>query len=60
MSRENILILLGLMTMLAPYSGLPISWLEFILPAIGLIVVLIASMVRASQRSIEAPSEPVV
>jgi hypothetical protein len=38
MSRENILILLGLLVMLAPFSGLPISWLEFILPIIGLAV----------------------
>lgn len=58
MSRENVLILLGLLIMLAPFSGLPNSWLEFVLPAFGLVVVLIASMVRAQQRAEEASEEP--
>jgi len=38
MKRESILIFLGILIILAPFSGLPQSWLEFLLPALGLIV----------------------
>jgi hypothetical protein len=47
MSRESILILLGILTILAPFSGLPLSWLEFILPAIGLAVAALGYSFRA-------------
>jgi hypothetical protein len=47
MARENILIILGILTILAPFAGLPISWLEFILPAIGLAVAALGYSFRA-------------
>ena len=38
MKRESILIILGVIILLAPFSGLPQAWLEFLLPALGLFV----------------------
>jgi hypothetical protein len=38
MSRANILIVLGLLTALAPFSGLPSSWLQWLLPIAGIAI----------------------
>ncbi|MGE5541251.1 MAG: hypothetical protein ACM3TU_03150 [Bacillota bacterium] len=49
MTRSHILILIGILTLLAPFSGLPISWLEFVLPVFGLIVAGVGYSYRASK-----------
>lgn len=54
MSRESILILLGILTILAPFSGLPISWLESILPVIGLAVAALGFSMRRRAPSSDA------
>lgn len=41
MSREPILVCLGVLVLIAPFSGLPLSWLSFILPALGVLIVFI-------------------
>lgn len=38
MSRSSFLILLGILTAIAPFSGLPSSWLAALLPVLGLSV----------------------
>jgi peptidoglycan/LPS O-acetylase OafA/YrhL len=42
MSKGTILIILGALVALAPFSGLPSSWLQFILPAVGIAVIALA------------------
>jgi hypothetical protein len=37
MSRESTLILVGVLVALAPFSGLPHSWLAVILPFLGIV-----------------------
>ncbi|MBP7741246.1 MAG: hypothetical protein KA104_00960 [Candidatus Pacebacteria bacterium] len=41
MSREPILVYLGVLVALAPFSGLPLSWLSFILPLLGVLIAFI-------------------
>ena len=46
MSRESILIALGVLIALTPYSGLPLSILAFVLPVLGLLVGAIGMTLR--------------
>lgn len=46
MSREGTLILLGLFVALSPFVGLPYSWLMWILPILGLIILAQAIVLR--------------
>ncbi|MDB4992527.1 MAG: hypothetical protein JWL75_772 [Parcubacteria group bacterium] len=41
MSRERILIGLGVLILISPWSGLPLTWLMWILPVLGLAVIVI-------------------
>lgn len=50
MTRENVLILLGALVILAPFSGLPVSWLSFILPVLGAGIVGIGILMRSARR----------
>ncbi len=61
MSRESILILLGLLIMALPFVGLPLLWLSIGYPIIGALVALIGvTLVRRKKRvtisTHEAPS----
>jgi len=51
MSRESVLILLAALVVVAPFSGLPVSWLEIILPVIGALVLLIGISLRRSRQN---------
>ncbi len=46
MTRGTSLIILALLIIIAPFSGLPNSWLMVILPVIGLIVLIIGTTLR--------------
>lgn len=46
MSRELLLIVLGLLSALVPFIGLPYSWLMIILPVLGVAVAGIAFSLR--------------
>lgn len=46
MSRSSLLILLGILVFLAPFSGLPMSLLIWILPVLGLSIGLIGVSLR--------------
>jgi len=46
MKRESILIILGALVALSPWSGLPQSWMEFVLVVLGLAVIVIAVTLR--------------
>ncbi len=41
MSRESLLIMLGLVVGVAPFVGLPLLWLSIVFPVCGLLVALI-------------------
>jgi len=51
MSRESLLILLGVLIFLAPFSGLPFSWLSWILSLLGIIVGIVGFSLRAKRAS---------
>jgi hypothetical protein len=54
MSRENLLIIFGLVVALAPFMGLPISWLSVLLPLCGVMVVIIGWTVRSRRKALSA------
>ncbi|MES2226104.1 MAG: hypothetical protein V4480_04845 [Patescibacteria group bacterium] len=47
MKRETILIILGVLIVLSPWSGLPLAWLSWVLPVLGLAVAAIGFTLRA-------------
>lgn len=55
MSRPTVLIILGILTALTPYSGLPLSILNFVLPLLGLAVIGVGLVERA-ERKRQTPS----
>lgn len=57
MSKENILILLGVIVALAPFSGVPLSWLDIALPLIGLGIGLIGYFMRPRKSTASALGE---
>ncbi len=56
MSRESILIILGVLVLIAPWSGLPLAWLEWILPILGLAIVFTGVTLR--MRAKDTSSRP--
>jgi len=49
MSRTTTLVILGILIFLTPFSGLPLSWLSWILPILGLAVVVSGLSLRQSR-----------
>lgn len=47
MSRESVLIVVGILVAISPFSGLPVSWLVWILPIMGAIVAVIGMTYKA-------------
>jgi hypothetical protein len=61
MSRESILMILGVLVAVSPWSGVPLSILAWILPVLGLAVVFIGFTLRTRitvLRQKEASSRP--
>lgn len=50
MSRPTVLIILGILIALTPYSGLPLSILSFVLPLLGLAVIGVGLVERAERK----------
>jgi len=59
MTRAHLLILLGLLVILAPFSGLPSSWLDVVLPLLGLTTLLIGYTLRPAKRKESTTSQEV-
>lgn len=55
MHRESILIVLGVITAVMPYLGLPYGWLMFALPVLGLLILIIGLSLRMKRRAREMP-----
>ena len=49
MSRESMLILLGILVVLSPFLGLPLSMLAWLLPFLGLVILGIGISLRAER-----------
>lgn len=58
MSRVSTLILLGVLIALSPFLGLPLSILMWVLPILGLMVLLTGVSLRARRVRKETPVAP--
>ena len=56
MSRESILLILGALVIISPWSGLPPTWMEVLLVLLGLGVVVIAITLRRRGVKTVAPA----
>lgn len=54
MRRESFLILLGVLVLVAPFVGLPFSWLAWILPILGVLIIIAAISFRPNRAPREA------
>lgn len=58
MKREKVLIVLGVLVLLSPWSGLPLTWLTWILLIIGAAVSAIGYSLWRKNRTERITSEP--
>jgi hypothetical protein len=58
MSRPATLIVLGILIFLSPFSGLPLSWLSWILPILGLGVLVSGLSLRQARVRAERRAAP--
>jgi hypothetical protein len=49
MSRTTTLVILGVLVFLAPFAGLPLSWLSWLLPVLGVAVIVSGLSLRQSR-----------
>ncbi|MFZ2908166.1 MAG: hypothetical protein WA014_03465, partial [Minisyncoccia bacterium] len=49
MSSEGTLILLGVATAISPFSGIPSSWLAWVLPVFGILIAIVAYRIRRNR-----------
>jgi len=56
MSKESLLVLLGVLIAVTPFSGLPSSWLMFILPVLGVAVVFTGLLLRRERTPLQETS----
>jgi hypothetical protein len=49
MSRESVLVLLGVIVALSPFLGIPTTWLAIILPLLGVAVAVIGASLRVAR-----------
>jgi hypothetical protein len=57
MTRESFLILLGVLVALSPFSGFPLSWLAWILPILGILIVGVSITLRRARSLRSLPTE---
>lgn len=57
MSRETLIIILGVFAALAPFIGLPYPYLMVLLPVLGLVIAGSAFVLRLRRKATEAPHE---
>jgi len=60
MSRTTTLIILGALVFLSPFAGLPLSWLSWFLPLLGLGVILAGLSLRQERVRAERRAAPQV
>ena len=51
MTRTGALIVLGILVFVAPFSGLPTSWLSWILPLCGFLIAFIGASLRKAHNA---------
>jgi len=52
MSKETILVIVGVLIVLSPFLGLPQSWLSLMLPILGLVVIVVAYLAMKGRRNL--------
>lgn len=57
MSRESVLLLLGILVAVSPFSGLPVTWLAWLLPIMGAAVFIIGVSFKAQKMLAPLPQE---
>jgi hypothetical protein len=60
MTTESTLILLGILTALVPFLGLPYAWLMWIVPLLGLSIAATGVMLRAKRLTSESGPRRIV
>lgn len=56
MSRESLLIIVGILVALSPFVGLPLVWLAFVAPLLGAVIVLIGFSLVSRKRDMQRPT----
>jgi len=51
MSKEGTLLVVGVLVLVSPFLGLPMSWLTFLLPILGAIVITISQIIRKERKT---------
>lgn len=46
MSRESLVLLLGLVIVFVPYLGIPFAWKTYVLSAVGIVLMIIGFLLR--------------
>lgn len=59
MSKSSALILLGVLTVLTPFSGLPASFRDFLTVVFGILVLAVGFLLRAKEVAEHAAATPV-
>lgn len=52
MSREHVLVICGVLVILAPFAGIPLSWLDIGLPLLGVCICVIGLTQIKRKRSV--------
>lgn len=60
MTRESILVLIGILVALCPWSGIPLDWLRYALILAGLATAAIGWTLRERRVAADTPTVPVV
>ncbi|MBP6860245.1 MAG: hypothetical protein KBC38_01620 [Candidatus Pacebacteria bacterium] len=57
MSKEGMVVLLGALVLILPFSGIPSAWLSFVYPILGLAITALALMLLRLRRDARARRE---
>lgn len=57
MSKEGVIAILGVLTAIAPFMGIPHSWLDFLYPVTGLVIMVLALILHRARRDAHARRE---
>lgn len=53
MTREGFLIFMGLLVAISPFIGVPVAWLEWALPVIGIFIIGTSLLIRHDRHKLE-------
>lgn len=56
MTTARLLIVFGVLVLVSPYLGLPYSWLMFLLPVLGVVILALGVRLHQKARKASAPA----